>query len=90
MFKCEECGTNLHLLVTDGHYTSYQFNDDGSLEYVDSDGTGEEMYLECYECSSKYEFDTHLMTVTEVPKLDWFGKGKLDLADVGIKRRSDY
>ncbi|MFS0657449.1 hypothetical protein AB1L07_02325 [Niallia alba] len=87
MFKCEDCNVNLHLVVENGNYTVYKIKDDGSLEYEDSDGTGEEIHLECHECGSKYEFDNTLMTVIEVPKLDWFGRGKLDLEDVLVFKK---
>jgi hypothetical protein len=74
MFKCEDCNVNLHLTVEDGTYTTYQFKDDGSLEYIDSDGFGQEIKLHCDECQQEYKFDNNLMTVIEIPKLDWFGR----------------
>jgi hypothetical protein len=89
MFKCEDCNVNLHLTVEDGTYTTYQFKDDGSLEYIDSDGFGQEIKLHCDECQQEYKFDNNLMTVIEIPKLDWFGRGKLDLSDVEVKKKTD-
>lgn len=89
MFKCEDCNANLLLIVENTQYSSYKTKDDGSLEFIESDGYGEEVYLECVDCGQTYEFDNNLMTVIEMPKLDWFGRGKLDLADVGIKRKND-
>lgn len=86
MFKCTNCNTNLNLIVEEGQYTSYKIKDDGSLEMIDSDGSGQEVYLQCDICNQKYEFDNDLMTVIEVPKLDWFGLGKLNLSDIGIKK----
>lgn len=86
MFKCEDCNTNLHLIVENGNYTIYKIKDDGTLEYEDSDGFGQEMKLTCHECQQDYEFNIQLMTVSEVPKLDWFGIGRLDLTDISVKK----
>lgn len=86
MFKCEDCKRYLVLVVEEGQYTTYDINDDGSLEFRDSDGCGQEIHLECYECGQKYEFDNDLMTVIDVPKLDWFGRGKLDLSDISVQK----
>ena len=47
---------NLELNVTEHHYQKFSINDDGTLEYIDSDAD-QTIYLECPLCGSKFEFE---------------------------------
>lgn len=68
-FRCqnEECinanqeedeDNRLVLHVIEGEDYQYRISDDGHLEHYDSEGTGQDTYLECELCGSKYDFDS--------------------------------
>ena len=64
LMKCKFClergeqeeDFTLELNVTEHHYQKFSINDDGTLEYIDSDAD-QIIYLECPLCGSKFEFD---------------------------------
>ena len=65
--KCTECNYDeyLMLIVTDGVTHRFNINSDGTLEHYDSDGNGQEIYLECQGCGEKYVFSDCLPLVLE-------------------------
>lgn len=52
------------LIVEESHYTKYLINEDGTLDFFDSDGNGQEFSLECQLCGTKYQFDLELTEIT--------------------------
>jgi hypothetical protein len=55
----------LVLHIVDGVVHQYYVNDDGSLEHYDSDGTGQETFMECKVCGERYGFDYDIGNVYE-------------------------
>jgi len=62
-FKCTECKpdsdfdtNNLELIVKDGVTHKFNIKPDGSLEHIESDGEGQEIYLQCPYCGKRYDF----------------------------------
>lgn len=47
----------LLLIVEEGARTEYYMNNDGSLEFYDSDGLGQTIKIECTLCGTEYELD---------------------------------
>lgn len=69
-FKCTECNypdedNRLQLIVKDGVTHRFYINPDGTLEHYDSDGDGQEIYLECPLCGQRYEFTIKVPLVLE-------------------------
>jgi len=59
-FRCTECDfdEDLMLIVKDGVTHRFYIKPDGSLEHYDSDGDGQENYLECQGCGQRYDLTT--------------------------------
>jgi hypothetical protein len=70
VFKCTcnnpDEDNRLQLVVKDGVYHKFYINIDGSLEHYDSDGDGQEIYLECPVCGKRYEFENWDLCLEEV------------------------
>lgn len=47
----------LQLTIRESTYVTYSINYNGSLEYRDSDGEGQEKTIQCPVCGTEYEFD---------------------------------
>jgi len=63
-FKCTQCNypnedNSLKLIVEDGIRHTFIINDDGSLELENTDGVGQEIYLQCDLCGHKYEIENN-------------------------------
>lgn len=69
-FKCTKCNypdedNRLQLIVKDGVTHKFYISKDGSLFHYDSDGNGQEIYLECQLCGQKYDFDNNSLELHE-------------------------
>lgn len=53
------------LKIEDNTYIEYLISDDGTLEYHNSDGNGQEFYMYCQLCGHKYNFDNTNFDILE-------------------------
>lgn len=63
--KIDDVDIRLRLTIRDSHYTTYHMNEDGTLEYYDGDGEGQEYIIKCPICGTEYEFQYHLGYIGE-------------------------
>jgi hypothetical protein len=86
-FKCncvcpEGEDNELELIVIDGVRHVFHIKEDGQLKIIDSDGLGQEIYLQCPLCGTKFEFksnDIFLEEVFVLKKLDNYSCSSKDM-----------
>ena len=77
-FICTECTcpeneeNKLLLVVKEGVCHEFYIKEDGSLEHYNSDGTGQEIYLQCPLCGVKYDFENEYLFLEEIFSLKKF------------------
>lgn len=71
-FKCTQCvcpedeDDRLKLVVTDGVRHTFYIKSNGELDHCDSDGEGQDIYLECQLCGQRYDFESYDLILEEV------------------------
>ena len=75
-FKCTECNypeedNRLQVVVKDGVTHRFYIYPDGSLEHYDTDGDGQEIYLECPVCGHRYNFVNEITLEKEFALKKW-------------------
>ncbi len=88
-FKCTECNypeedNRLQVVVKDGITHRFYIYPDGSLEHYDTDGDGQEVYLECPVCGQRYDFVSQDITLEEEFTLKKWSQHSMNPASITL------
>lgn len=87
LYKSDDEDIELVLYVEESETTQYIINDDGTLDFIDSDYGGQKIWLSCPSCDAKYEFDQDYFEIEKYRKLGFDVKDKKNLS---INRVKEY